>query len=40
MSRAFVRESDQNTEALPERLVSSHPNLVTPAGLRQIETHR
>jgi transcription elongation GreA/GreB family factor len=37
MSRAFVRESDQETETLPERVISPHPNLVTPAGLRQIE---
>jgi transcription elongation GreA/GreB family factor len=36
MSRAFVRELDGDTEALPERPVSAHPNLVTPAGLRQI----
>lgn len=37
MSRAFVRESDQETETLPDRVISPHPNLVTPAGLRQIE---
>jgi transcription elongation GreA/GreB family factor len=37
MSRAFVRESDQEGEPLPERPVSAHPNLVTPSGLRQIE---
>jgi transcription elongation GreA/GreB family factor len=37
MSRAFVRESDQ-PEPVPERLVSTHPNFVTPAGLEQIET--
>jgi transcription elongation GreA/GreB family factor len=37
MSRAFVRESDQDSEPLPERLISPHPNLVTSAGLRQIE---
>jgi transcription elongation GreA/GreB family factor len=38
MSRAFVKESD-GSEALelPERLVSPHPNLVTPEGLAQIE---
>ena len=36
MSRAFVRESDQ-PEPLPDRAVSEHPNLVTPAGLRLIE---
>jgi transcription elongation GreA/GreB family factor len=37
MSRAFVRESDQEPESLPDRPISSHPNLVTPAGLQQIE---
>jgi transcription elongation GreA/GreB family factor len=37
MSRAFVRESDQDTESLPERVISPHPNLVTRAGQRQIE---
>ena len=37
MSRAFVRESDQDTESLPERVISPHPNLVTSAGLKQIE---
>jgi len=38
VSRAFVKESDQEGDALPERVVSPHPNLVTAAGLRQIET--
>jgi transcription elongation GreA/GreB family factor len=37
MSRAFVRESDQDAEPLPERVISPHPNFVTSAGLRQIE---
>ena len=37
MSRAFVRESDQDTESLPERVISPHPNFVTSAGLRLIE---
>jgi transcription elongation GreA/GreB family factor len=38
MSRAFVKESDQDAgDAPPERAVSPHPNLVTPAGLQQIE---
>jgi transcription elongation GreA/GreB family factor len=37
MSRAFVRESDQDTESLPERVISPHPNFVTSAGLRHIE---
>jgi transcription elongation GreA/GreB family factor len=37
MSRAFVRESDADPLALPERAVSSHPNLVTVRGLAAIE---
>lgn len=37
MSRAFVRESDQDAEPLPERGISPHPNLVTRSGLRQID---
>jgi transcription elongation GreA/GreB family factor len=36
MSRAFVKESDE-VEELPDRLISEHPNLVTPEGLAQIE---
>lgn len=40
MSRAFVKESDGDEgEALPELRVSEHRNLVTPAGLRQIEAN-
>jgi transcription elongation GreA/GreB family factor len=38
MSRAFVRESDEDPSALPERAVSPHPNFVTPRGLAAIET--
>lgn len=39
MSRAFVKEdnADQGDDGLPERPVSSHPNLVTPEGLAAIE---
>ena len=37
MSRAFVKESDDAGEPLPELAVSPHPNFVTPAGLKQIE---
>jgi len=37
MSRAFVRESDEDPGSLPERPVSAHPNLVTPRGLAAIE---
>ena len=36
MSRAFVREDDQGGEALPDRVISGHPNFVTPAGLAQL----
>lgn len=38
MSRAFLRESDGEPESLPERPVSDRPNLVTPEGLKQIES--
>lgn len=34
MSRAFVKENDD--DALPERPISPHPNLVTAEGLRAI----
>lgn len=37
MSRAFVKESDDDPGALPERSISAHPNLVTPRGLAAIE---
>lgn len=37
MSRAFVHESDDGPEMIPERPVSERPNLVTPEGMRQIE---
>lgn len=39
MSVAFTREEDLEATAadLPDRPVSPHPNLVTPAGLAQIE---
>ena len=36
MSRAFVKESDDAGEPLPELTVSPHPNFVTPEGLAQI----
>ncbi len=40
MSRAFVKEPDglEAFDELPERLVSSHPNLVTEEGLAAIES--
>ncbi len=38
MSRAFVKEADGSEGGeLPELQVSPHRNLVTPAGMRQIE---
>ncbi len=38
MSRAFVKEQeDSGGEELPDRLISEHPNLVTPEGLKHIE---
>ena len=38
MSRAFIHERDDlPADAPPELLLSSHPNLVTPRGLRLIE---
>jgi transcription elongation GreA/GreB family factor len=36
VSRAFVREGEE-TESLPNRTVSRHPNDVTREGLEQIE---
>jgi transcription elongation GreA/GreB family factor len=37
MSRAFVKESDQETIDLPDRQVSPHPNFVTAQGFAAIE---
>lgn len=38
MSRAFIKDMDEAAEEpLPERLVSTAPNLVTPEGLAAIE---
>ena len=37
MSRAFVKETDDAGEPLPELAISAQPNFVTPAGLAQIE---
>jgi transcription elongation GreA/GreB family factor len=37
MSRAFVKEVEPQTIDLPDRPVSTHPNLVTAAGLAAIE---
>ena len=33
MSRAFVKESDDQATELPERPQSPYPNMVTPRGL-------
>jgi transcription elongation GreA/GreB family factor len=37
MSRAFTRESDDDPGVVPERAISPHPNLVTPAGHAALE---
>jgi len=36
MSRAFVKDSDDAGDALPEIPLSEHPNYVTPHGLAQL----
>ncbi len=40
MSVAFTKEEDSESAAaeLPDRPISSHPNLVTPQGLEQLES--
>ena len=39
MSRAFVKDDDSGEagQDLPDRLISEHPNLVTPQGMAQID---
>ena len=37
MSRAFVKETEDKAQELPDRVLSSHRNLVTPEGLGAIE---
>jgi transcription elongation GreA/GreB family factor len=37
VSRAFVRETDSDTTGFPDRPISAHRNLVTEAGLADIE---
>jgi transcription elongation GreA/GreB family factor len=37
VSRAFIKETDETFETLPDRPISPHQNLVTPEGLEQIE---
>jgi transcription elongation GreA/GreB family factor len=37
VSRAFVKETDETFDSLPDRPVSKHPNLVTSAGFEQID---
>jgi transcription elongation GreA/GreB family factor len=39
MSRAFVKETDEIVEELPERPISPHPNFVTAEGLALIEAN-
>jgi transcription elongation GreA/GreB family factor len=38
VNRAFVKESDHDSDPLPERTISEHPNLVTARDLALIET--
>ena len=40
MSRAFVKEVEPETVDLPDRPVSTHPNLVTAEGLAAIDRRR
>ena len=42
MSRAFVKEPDgpEAEPELPELAISTHRNLVTPAGLAQVDTQQ
>jgi hypothetical protein len=47
MSRAFVKDSEQDIDPLPERAISEHLNLVTARGLaphpkrgRELEAER
>jgi hypothetical protein len=37
VSRAFIKETDETSERLPEKPISAHPNLVTPGALELIE---
>jgi transcription elongation GreA/GreB family factor len=37
MSRAFVKETDETFDDLPDRPISAHPNFVTKEGLAAIE---
>lgn len=39
MNRAFVREREggEAFEDLPDRIISPHPNLVTPSGMARME---
>jgi hypothetical protein len=37
MSRAFIKEVEQEIDELPDRSVSPHPSLVTAEGLAAIE---
>ena len=37
MSRAFVKETENDTTGLPDRPISPHRNFVTEAGLAAIE---
>jgi transcription elongation GreA/GreB family factor len=38
VSRAFIKETDETFETLPDRAISRHPNFVTSKGFEQIES--
>jgi transcription elongation GreA/GreB family factor len=39
MSRAFVKNTDEATDELPDRPISPHPNIVTAEGLAGIDAN-
>ena len=39
MSRAFVKNTDEATDELPDRPISPHPNVVTAEGLARIDAN-
>jgi len=39
MSRAFVKNTDEAADELPDRPISPHPNIVTAEGLARIDAN-
>jgi transcription elongation GreA/GreB family factor len=39
MSRAFIKNTDEATDELPDRPISPHPNIVTAEGLACIDAN-